>query len=63
MRIPNVALIDIPQPFFVPQRIDAEGEVASIEDDLPGIFTELHEGRGLVLTAAETPPTLDFALG
>lgn len=62
MRIPDITLVDVPQPFFIPERVQSEGEVTDVEDDLPGVLAELDEGGGLVLAATEAPPALDLAL-
>lgn len=58
MRVPNVALVDIPQPVLVPQHEQSIRKVIQVEGAQPQILAELHQVRGLVLAPSEAPPAL-----
>lgn len=62
MWIPNIALINVPQPLLIPEHHDAESKVAHIKRAFPRVLAELDQGRGLVLAAAEAPPPLHLPL-
>lgn len=62
VRIIVPALLDVPQPWLVPHDNHTEDKAVCVVNASPAILTELNERRGLVLSLASTPPSLDLSL-
>lgn len=62
MWIPNIALIDIPEPFLIPKDKESVGEAIKVEGCSPHVFTEFDKSGRLVLASSKAPPSFDLTL-
>lgn len=62
VRVAVPALLDVPQPRFIPHHDAAKDEAVRVVDAPPGRFAELDQRRRFVLGTAPSPPVLDLSL-
>lgn len=62
VRIIPPTLLDIPQPFLIPQHNTSIGERESVVETSPGSLTEFDQRGWLVLDTAQAQPTLNLTL-